>query len=183
MTDEKDEKHKDNHIADDGSPITVGGGGGKNKDKDKDKDKFESNIGCTFKDADYPEEGHPDHGRKKFRHKDSGKIKTFKIRSRGDWRDYSGSLPQNANCTIGISCEGQNDDVTINGNKFGIDMNPETYLNVGGGLHRNPNPASFITNVVLNIGDQLQNLGPFDEDDDCEVCTDFVAPDKSNCPS
>jgi hypothetical protein len=180
-TEETQTKRDDKHIFDD-SPITVGGGGGKKKDKDKDKDTLESNVRCTFNDDDFQEEGNPDHGRKKLRHKGNGKIKTFRLRLRGNWTDHSDLLPAPGNCTIVISCSEQDDDVIINGNKFGIDINPNTYVNVGDGVHRNPDAASFITNVVLNIGGQLTTFhGPFSEDDDCAVCTDHM-PNSTHCP-
>jgi hypothetical protein len=181
-TEETKTNSHDKHIfAGDGSPITVGGGGG--KDEDEDRAMTESNVSCKFEDEDFPEEGNPEHDRKKFRHKNGGKIKTFKIRTGGSWEDHSELLPDNGDCLIAITCEGDNDDVIINGNKFGINMNPDTYKNLGKGVHENPDVNSYISHVVLNSAGQLKNFGPFSADDNCAVCTDFVAPDKSKCPS
>ena len=169
-------RYTDKGIVDDSSPITVGGGGGKDKDKDAD-------VRCKFKDGDYPEaQGSPAHGRKKFRH-GGWKIKTFGFSRNGTWEDHSDLLPNGGNCTISISCEGDDDDVDINGDPFGIDMNPDTYQNEGGGVHTNPNADSFIFRVVLTGAGQILGDWPFDQDDDCEVCTDHVEPDQSTCGS
>jgi hypothetical protein len=92
-------------------------------------------------------------------------------------------LPPNGDCRIEIFCkgDGENNDVRIHGKKLGIEMNPEIYVDAGGGAHTDPNVDNYITNVVLNDGD-LHNLGPFTEDDDCAVCTDCVDPEDSSCP-
>lgn len=179
----RDEDQKDKHHLDDGSPITVGGGGGKNKDKDKDKaEDIESNVRCVFKDGDYlqtqPGVGH---GKKKFRH-NGWKIKTFKIRNNGTWEDHSDLLPNTGNCTIVIRCEGDDDDVIINGSDFGIDMDPETYQNAGSGVHRNPNADSYISRVDLLGPGQSLGSWQFVQDDEAMVCTDHM-PNSKYCPS
>jgi hypothetical protein len=171
-----EERDKEEKVHDDGSPITVGSGGGKDKDKDKDR---ESNISCTFRDEDYPEQGNADHHRRRFR-AGGRKINTFKIRRRnGPWEDHSDVLPANGDCEITITCEGSDDDVIINGRDFGIDMNPDVYRNMGNGKHTNPNADSFISRVVVTAGGLVRYDQTFFREDDCAVCTDRVA----NSPS
>lgn len=155
-----------------GSPITVGGGAGNPIEKER------RYLSCKFKDGDFPEEGEPDKGRHKYRHKGSGKIQFLKVRRRGRWDDHAKKLPSNGDCEIIISCKGDDDDVTINGQKFGIDMNPGTYKIVDGLKHTNPDAGSYITYVGLRDlnTNQLEELGDFSEADDCEVWTDHVKP-------
>jgi hypothetical protein len=168
-TEETKTKRDDKRKVDPGSPITVGGGGGVGGE-----DVTELNMSCVFKETDYPEPaGNP--GKKRFR-RAGWRIRTFKISTKDGIVDHSDLLPQNGNCIIEVHCEGDNDDVTINGNNFGIDMNTGTYQKDSEGIvHRNPNPDSYISRVDLTAPGK--NLGSwfFSQQDNCAVCTDYIS--------
>lgn len=156
---------------DEGSPITVGGGGGLD-----DKRKTRMNVRCKFEAGDYPEPmGNP--GKKSFRH-NGWQIMTFKIRASGETRDLSDLLPENGNCIVSIFCKGHDDDVTINGKHFGIDMDTRTYPEDHD--HTNPNAESYIERIFLLAPGKELGHWDFNEDDDCAVCTDHI-PNSPNC--
>lgn len=158
-------------MLEEGSPIMVGGGGGTGDD-----DVADDNISCTFKNADYPEAGRTGN-KTEFRHP-GWKIRTFKISAKGNVDDYSDRLPENGNCFIVVSCRGRDDDVVINGDAFGIDMNTATYE---GPNHRNPNAESFIYRVDLMVLGRDPESWFFERRDKCAVCTDHVSPAESKC--
>ncbi|HEV8141119.1 MAG TPA: hypothetical protein VGP81_15195 [Pyrinomonadaceae bacterium] len=163
----------------DGSPITVGGGGG-NLKKDKTEER---NVSCMFKEdpEHFPEDpGNPAHGKKKFKNKKGWKIQTFKIRSKGVWADYSKDLPSNGKCTISILCAGDDTDVRIDGDVFGVQLNTDKYQKQSDGYYRNPSDSENIIRVILTTAGQTVTRD-FDAADECLVCTDFVTTDKTMC--
>ena len=170
MTTEQTNTNQKEHgeIVDEGSPITVGGGGGIGENK-----VTQSNMSCVFKETDYPEPpGNPD--KKEFRHP-GWQIMTFKIGTNAGVVDHSDLLPDNGNCIIVIHCEGDRDDVTINGKHFGIDMDTRTYRkDLDPTVHTNPNADSFISRVDLITPGKNPESWFFNQDDNCAVCTDHV---------
>ena len=162
----------------DGSPITVGGGGGN-------RDKREPNVSCVFKEDPlyyYDTSGSSTAGNKKFKNKNGWKIRTFKIRSKEVWTDYSDQLPANGACSIVIQCEGDDTQVVIDGDAFGVGMNTKTYEKQSDGYYRNPNAGHFVRRVTLNDGHIPSPVDKFfDAADEALVCVDFVKPDKSMC--
>ena len=163
----------------DGSPITVGGGGNLKATTE------EANVSCVFmQDADhYPEEPGSSGSHKNFKNKKGWKIKTFKIRSGGKWTDYSDQLPSNGACSIVIQCKGDDTEVTVDGDAFGLGFDTKTYVKVSDGYYRNPEAADYIQRVTLTVSGQVKVDKFFSEADKAKVCTDFVKPDKSHCPS
>jgi len=156
--DEKDQSQRHHKPPSDGSPITIGGGGG----LDGRKFGLEGpNVSCCFRSGDYPDPGGGP-GKKKFQHP-GWQIRTLVVGTSNGEENLSSLLPADGKCQIVVRCSGVDDDVTILGKHFGIEMNDKTYQQGGDpNLHTNPDEDGTIFEIEAVGFDYRKFFGPGD---------------------